>query len=87
MKGDELRQWRERYGLTLEEFAREIGINLQTLWRWEQGRSRPSRHTERLLESAMRKVEKRERRKERAQGSGTSTEGQSRHAVVTEEGG
>jgi DNA-binding XRE family transcriptional regulator len=34
---------RNRLGLTLDEFGRDLGVSGMTVWRWEQGRSLPHR--------------------------------------------
>ena len=41
--GKELQQEREARNITREELAFSVGINPVTLWRYEQGFSRPSR--------------------------------------------
>ena len=38
-----IRSLRVTSGLTQEELARQLGVSLSTVCRWEQGRSRPSR--------------------------------------------
>jgi transcriptional regulator with XRE-family HTH domain len=42
MLGDELRQVRERRGLSAREVARQAGISVETLSAWERGRRYPS---------------------------------------------
>lgn len=37
-----LRFYRERAGLTLQKVAEQTGYQLNTIWRWEAGRSSPS---------------------------------------------
>jgi transcriptional regulator with XRE-family HTH domain len=32
---------REQLGLTKEEFAKKVGVQVSTVWRWETGRSKP----------------------------------------------
>lgn len=39
-RGAELREWRNRHGLTLEHMASQIGISWTTLQRWETGQYR-----------------------------------------------
>lgn len=44
MKPQDIRALRTAYGLTREEFARALGVNKQTLYFWETGKSSPSRY-------------------------------------------
>ena len=37
-----VRRLRGALGLTQENLARELGVTLSTVYRWEKGRSRPS---------------------------------------------
>jgi transcriptional regulator with XRE-family HTH domain len=37
MTGEELRECRERLGMTQAELAREVGVRSDTLSRWERG--------------------------------------------------
>ena len=39
---DKLRHCRERKGWTQEHLARSIGVSLNTVQRWESGKTRPS---------------------------------------------
>ncbi|MGE0193810.1 MAG: helix-turn-helix domain-containing protein [Planctomycetota bacterium] len=39
--GDDVRALRNFVGMTQEEFARAVGISVDTLQNWEQGRRRP----------------------------------------------
>ncbi len=44
-KGQEypVRELRERLGLTQEDFAREVGVSMMTVSRWERGIARPTK--------------------------------------------
>lgn len=37
-----LQAYREQHGLTRAAFARTLGVSWVTLWKWEEGRVRPS---------------------------------------------
>lgn len=68
--GDELKQWRTRHELTQAELARLVGVEIQTLQRWEQGEAtstsrRPNKYTTPLLAKAIKKVETRAAKRER----------------------
>ena len=39
---DDLRAWRERFGLTQAEAAEALSVPLRTLQEWEQGRAAPA---------------------------------------------
>ena len=39
---DQLRQYREREGISHEKLAHEIGVSYRTLFRWLKGDSKPS---------------------------------------------
>lgn len=43
MNPDEIRQLREDRGLSQQDFATKLGVSVQTVHRWETGKSRPSR--------------------------------------------
>ena len=51
---------RRRLNMTQEQFARELGVTVGTVNRWENGRFRPSP----LAEKALKKLSTRLRRKE-----------------------
>jgi transcriptional regulator with XRE-family HTH domain len=38
-----LAEWREHFGLTIEQVAGRVGVSRQTIWRWENGLREPSR--------------------------------------------
>ncbi len=58
MKGTELKEWRQRHGVTQEEFAREVGVSWSTVAKWEGGQRQPGRLTQPLIERAIRRLEK-----------------------------
>ncbi|MGA9767917.1 MAG: helix-turn-helix transcriptional regulator [Blastocatellia bacterium] len=37
MNGDELKQRREELGMTQEQLAKALGVNIMTISRWERG--------------------------------------------------
>jgi len=45
----EIKQLRERLGLTQEQLAHQLGVTVKTVNRWERGRSKPSPMARRLL--------------------------------------
>jgi putative transcriptional regulator len=55
-----IRSTRQRLGWSQEELAREVGVSLSTVQRWEQSGTKPSklaaRELERVFEKASRKV-------------------------------
>lgn len=60
--GQELKDWRLSHGLTLEGFAREVGVSWNTILRWElpedaPAKRRPNRFTAPMLERAIRRIE------------------------------
>jgi len=55
MTGDELRQRRLALGLSLTEMAERLGVDRQTLWRWEHGIMR-MRHPE-IVSLMLEKIE------------------------------
>ena len=59
MTGKELREWRQSHGLTLEQLAAEVGVELNTLWRWETGSRSPNKFTRPMLDRAIRRTERR----------------------------
>lgn len=50
----ELREARHRAGLTLQELARESGVDYSTISRLERGKQSPSHRTAQALEVALR---------------------------------
>ena len=59
MHGRELKEWREAHGLTLQQLADEVGVALNSVWRWENDRPPPGKFTRTLLEQAIRRIERR----------------------------
>ena len=58
-------EWKERVkalrrsvGMTMEDFAGEIGVTLNTIWKWESGYSTPSRLARRRIEEFEGKLKK-----------------------------
>jgi len=45
-----VKELRQKLGLTQEQFAVKIGVTSMTIRRWESGRTHPSRMASRLLE-------------------------------------
>ena len=54
----DIKQLREKLGLTQEEFAREVSTTTTTVSRWETGRAKPSRMARALLERLEKKAER-----------------------------
>ena len=54
-----VRNHRKRLGLSAEEYAKLLGVSMQTVYHWEQGKSRP-RQAQLAALSATRKLGKRE---------------------------
>ena len=59
MTGQELRRWRESHGLTLQQLGDLVGVELNTVWRWEKGERSPNKFTRPLLEKAIARIERR----------------------------
>ena len=60
MKGEDLKQWRQRHGLTQQQLADEVGVTWVTIARWEAGSRSPNKFTLPLLEKAIARVERRQ---------------------------
>ena len=54
---ERVRRLRARLGISQAELGIEVGVSLQTIYRWEHGRSRPSP----LAEKALRGLEEQNR--------------------------
>lgn len=54
----EIKEIREKLGLTQAEFAKEIGVDTVTVSRWENDKRRPSKLAQRQLFRLSRKVNK-----------------------------
>lgn len=48
---DDIKALRATLGLTQEALAQEITVSVTTICRWESGRTKPSRHTSKLLDA------------------------------------
>ena len=51
MKGDQIRDMREKLEFTQTEFANTLGISFSTISRWEQGNKSPNFKQNELLET------------------------------------
>jgi CheY-like chemotaxis protein/DNA-binding XRE family transcriptional regulator len=54
--GQAIREIRQKLGVSQEDLARAIGVSFATVNRWENGRARPSRAAQRLLEDFLRRT-------------------------------
>jgi CheY-like chemotaxis protein/DNA-binding XRE family transcriptional regulator len=54
--GQAIREIRQKLGVSQEDLARAIGVSFATVNRWENGRARPSRPAQRLLEDFLRRT-------------------------------
>ena len=45
----EIKQLREKLGLTQEQLAHKLGVTVKTVNRWERGKAKPSPMARRLL--------------------------------------
>jgi DNA-binding transcriptional regulator YiaG len=61
-----IRSLRERFGESQPEFARRVGVSLDTVRSWEQGRRRPSATARQLLHLLAADLERRAKRRRRA---------------------
>ena len=43
MTPEEIKNIRKGAGLSQEAFGHEIGVSLNTIWRWEHGQGKPTR--------------------------------------------
>lgn len=43
MEPNEIKRLREKLNKSQEEFAQLVGVSLQTIYRWETGKTKPSR--------------------------------------------
>ena len=53
MTQDEIRQLRQKLGLTQEEFARRLGVSWNTIARWETGTRKPGKFAQIVLRQMM----------------------------------
>lgn len=53
MNGTQVKELREKLSLSREQFARRLGISFFTVWRWENGKQKPSPMAEELLKRIM----------------------------------
>ncbi len=50
MDGKEVVELRRDLHLTLQSFADKLGVSLHEVWRWENGKAKPSQMAQKLLE-------------------------------------
>lgn len=55
--GGWIRDTRKTLGLSLERFGLEIGVNRNTIWRWEHGLTIPNVYQYSLIRRLVRKME------------------------------
>jgi transcriptional regulator with XRE-family HTH domain len=55
MTGEELKECRERLGLTQEQLAQEIGVHVMTVSRWERGARKIQTPVEKLVREIVRR--------------------------------
>ena len=53
---EELRVYRKLKGVSRERFARQLGVDPATVWRWESGNRVPGRRLRKRIEAAIRSV-------------------------------
>jgi transcriptional regulator with XRE-family HTH domain len=46
---EQIKLKRKLLGLTLEQMARRLDVNVGTVWRWEQGRNTPTHRMEKAI--------------------------------------
>lgn len=46
----DIRELRDRLGLTQQDFAARLGVSVQSVHRWETGKAKPSRIVCKLIE-------------------------------------
>ena len=74
-----IRTHRKRLGLSAENYAKILGVSMQTVYHWDQGKSRPRQAQLQRL-AAVRQMGKREARKRLAMANTTSTSNASKSA-------
>ena len=55
MSGEELRECRERLGLTQEQLAKQMGVHVMTVSRWERGARKIQTPIEKLVREILRR--------------------------------
>ena len=58
MKGEDLKNWRKRWGVTQNELARLLGIYQETVSRWERGKRGIPSHLSLALDALEHQFEK-----------------------------
>lgn len=57
MNGDDVRELRNKLGLSMGAFAERVGVSLHEVWRWEHGQAKPSPMAVRLFEQLKKEVD------------------------------
>lgn len=52
----DIKDLRKKLAISQEEFARRLGVSLQTISRWELGKTKPSQMARRLLDDMERRL-------------------------------
>lgn len=53
--GSEIKEYLRTNGIALEDFAKLIGVRLNTVWKWTAGRNKPSPMAQQNLKKILRK--------------------------------
>ena len=56
MTKEEIKEIRELYGLSQTQWARKLGVTVQTISNWENGRSQPSELAQNYLKELKEKI-------------------------------
>ena len=51
MDAGTIKEMRQTLKMTLQEFANELHVGIATVWRWEQGRTKPTKHFRREIQT------------------------------------
>lgn len=57
MDKTQIKQLRQRLGISQEDFARRLGVTLSSVQRWEAGKGGPSKMAQRLLNALQEEVD------------------------------
>ncbi len=68
MKGQDLTEWRKRWGLTQIKLAQALGVDVMTISRWERGVQVPTPVLRLALEALEHRIMKEAKHKEKNDG-------------------